>query len=175
MKKVNSMKKLILKTLVLSGIIIGIGVTSCSKDEDPPTPTAAVVPVVVPPNDPCNGDPGFCMDYGTVNKSGPAKLFVYNGSRTRVYWETGSGNTFEQVELDIEGLTAGTYNVDGLAIPGSSANVQYFSVANGVVNPAYGTVTVSSLDTINGVTGTFNVTMQDSTKITNGKFTSIVK
>lgn len=170
------MKKLILKTLVVSGIILGIGFTSCSKDEDQPTPTpTAVAPVVIPPNDPCNGDPGFCMDYGSVNKSGPAKLFVLNTNRVRVYWEKGSGSTFEQVELDIYGLASGTYNVDGATTQGVSANVQYFSVANGTVNPAYGTVTVSTLDTINGVTGTFNVTMQDSTKITNGKFTSIVK
>lgn len=170
------MKKLILKSIVLSIIVLGLGITSCSKDDDAPEPTTPTVNnTPTPTNDPCNGDPGFCMDYGTVNKSGPAKLFVYNGSRTRVYWENGSGNTFEQVELDIEGLVPGTYNVDGLAIPGSSANVQYYTTANGVVNPAYGTVTVTALDTINGVTGTFTVTMQDSTKITNGKFTDIVK
>lgn len=173
------MKKLILKLLLIPSIIIGVSITSCSKDDETPEPTVTPTPVVTPtptPSlDPCNGDAGFCMDYGSVNKSGPAKLFVYNGSRTRVYWENGSGSTFEQIELDIEGLTPGTYNVDGLAIPGSSANVQYYSNAGGVVNPAYGTVVVSALDTINGVTGTFTVTMQDSTKITNGKFTDIVK
>ena len=85
-------------------------------------------------------------------------------NKVRVFWEDGAGNTFEQIELDIQGLTTGTYNIDGLAIPGSSANVQYFSAANGVVNPAYGTVVVSTLDTLLGVTGTFTVTMQDSTK-----------
>lgn len=154
---------------------MGVSLCSCSKDDDQPTPAATTSTPTTTPNDPCNGDPGFCMDYGSVNKSGPAKLFVYNGSRTRVYWESGSGSSFEQVELDIEGLTPGTYSVDGLAIPGSSANVQYYSAANGVVNPAYGTVIVTALDTINGVTGTFTVTMQDSTKVTNGKFTSIVK
>lgn len=167
--------KLILKTLVLSGIIIGIGFTSCSKDEDQPTPEATVVVPVIPPNDPCNGDPGFCMNYGSVNKSGAAKLFVFNANRIRVYWDNGSGSTFEQVELDIYGITSGTYNVDGMTTLGTSAKLQYFSIAGGTVNPAYGTVTVSTLDTINGVTGTFNVTMQDSTKVTNGKFTSIVK
>lgn len=169
------MKKLNL-ALVL-GLAIGISFVSCSKDEEQPTPGAVeeVAPVNTPTTDPCNGDPGFCMDYGTVNKSGPAKLFVTNASRVRVYWENGSGNSYEQVELDIYGLVAGTYSVDGSTTTGTSANVQYFSTANGVVNPAYGTVTVSTLDTINGVTGTFVVTMNDSTKITNGKFTSIVK
>ena len=167
------MKKNIKIILIATALIVGISASSCSKDEDPPEPTTAAAPT--PTLDPCNGDPGFCMDYGTVNKSGPAQLFVYNGSRVRVFWDEGSGSTFEQVELDIEGLVPGTYNVDGLAIPGVSANVQYYSAANGVVNPAYGTVVVTALDTITGVTGTFTVTMQDSTKITNGKFTSIVK
>jgi hypothetical protein len=171
------MMNLNFKTLLAASIIFGVSITSCNKEEDQPTPEAVEETTITTAttSDPCNGDPGFCMDYGTVNKSGPAKLFVYNGSRTRVYWENGSGSAFEQIELDIEGLVAGTYNVDGLAIPGSSANVQYYSAANGVVNPAYGTVIVSSLDTINGVTGTFTVTMQDSTKITNGKFTTIIK
>ncbi len=171
------MKKVILSTLIISAVAVMF--TACKKEEDTPAPTPAATttpaPTPTPTSDPCNGDPGFCMDYGAVNKSGPASLFVYNGSRVRVYWENGSGSSFEQIELDIEGLTAGTYNVDGLAIPGSSANVQYYSAAGGVVNPAYGTVIVSTLDTINGVTGTFTVTMKDSTKVTNGKFTSIVK
>lgn len=168
------MKKIVLNSLVVLSII-SIGVVSCSKDNEAPEPETNNSTPTPTPNDPCNGDPGFCMDYGSVNKSGPAKLFVYNGNKVRVYWENGSGSTFEQVELDIQGLTAGTYNVDNLAIPGSSAFLQYYSNAAGVVNPAYGTVVVTTLDTINGVTGTFNVTMEDSTKVTNGKFTSIVK
>jgi hypothetical protein len=168
------MKKIVLSTVFV--LTASVMLFSCKKDDDTPVPaTTTATPTPAPASDPCNGDPGFCMDYGTVNKSGPAKLFVYNGSRTRIYWENGSGSTFEQIELDIEGLVPGTYNVDGLAIPGSSANVQYYSNAGGVVNPAYGTVVVSALDTINGVTGTFTVTMNDSTKVTNGKFTSIVK
>jgi len=161
-------------------LIISVAIvmfTSCKKEDDTPTPVATTTPAptLAPTNDPCSGDPGFCMDYGAVNKSGAAKLFVYNGNKVRVFWEEGTGTVFEQIELDIQGLVPGTYNIDGLAIPGSSANVQYYSAANGVVNPAYGTVVVTALDTISGVTGTFTVTMQDSTKITNGKFTSIVK
>jgi len=171
------MKKVLVNTILATIVMAGISITSCSKDEETPTPeeTVTTTTTPTPTSDPCNGDPGFCMDYGTVNKSGPGQLFVYNGNKVRVFWDEGSGSSFEQVELDIEGLTAGVYNIDGLAIPGSSANVQYYSAANGVVNPAYGTVTVTTLDTINGVTGTFTATMQDSTKITNGKFTSIVK
>lgn len=161
------------KIILLSGFIISISLFfSCSKDDDQPEPAPVVVPTPTPTqtSDPCNGDPGFCMDYGSVNKSGSAKLFVYNSSRVRVYWENGSGNSFEQVEFDINSLNAGTYNIDGTA-----ASLEYFSIAGGAVSAAYGTVIVTTLDTINGVTGTFTATMQDSTKITNGKFTSIVK
>ena len=164
----------VLKLIFPICLVVGFSISSCNKDDDeemqtPPTTTPD------PTLDPCNGDDGFCMDYGAENKFGPAKLFVFNGSKVRVFWEEGTGNAFEQIELDIQGLVPGTYNIDGLAIPGSSANVQYFSAANGVVNPAYGTVIVTALDTLGGVTGTFTATMLDSTKITNGVFTNIVK
>lgn len=156
-------------------IYLLLGITlisySCKKDE-PATPENSTPTTTL---DPCNGDDGFCMTYGSTQKSGPASLFVYNQNKVRVFWEKGSGNSFEQVELDINGLTPGTYNVDNLAIPGSSAFIQYYSAANGVNNPAYGTVIVTELDTNGVVTGTFTATMNDSTKIIDGKFTNIRK
>ncbi len=101
-------------------------------------------------------------------------MFVYNGSKVRVYWEIGENASFEQVELDIYGLAPGTYDVNDLATPGS-AFLQYFSSADGTNNAAYGTVEVTALDTNGVVTGTFDLTMKDSTKIIDGKFTNISK
>jgi len=162
------MKNLVTKVLLI--LVIGIGITSCSKEESAPTPVA-VTPTPTPTLlDPCNGDDGFCMDYGTLTKSGPGKLFVINGNRTRVYWEKGAASTFEQVELDIYSLTPGTYSING-----TDATLEYYSASGGAVSAAYGTVTVTALDTINGVTGTFTATMLDSTAITSGVFKNIKK
>jgi hypothetical protein len=162
------MKNLVTKVLLI--LVIGIGITSCSKEESAPTPVA-VTPTPTPTLlDPCNGDDGFCMDYGSVTKSGSAKLFVINGNRVRVYWEKGSSTTFEQIELDIYSLTPGIYNING-----TDASLEYYSASGGAVSAAYGSITVSALDTINGVTGTFTATMLDSTVITSGVFKNIKK
>ena len=153
--------------LVLSMINVG-----CNKEE--PTP---VVPIEEEDNtvNACNGGDGFCMTYKGAVKSGDAKMTVINGSKIRVFWEQGASSTFEQVELDVYGLEPGTFDVNDGGSAGS-AFVQYYSPANGGTNnAAYGTVTVSALDTNGVATGTFNVTMKDSTKITDGKFTNISK
>ena len=165
------MKKVILKMAFILPLAMGLSLSSCSKDDDEDTvPTTPVASSTA-----CSGGDGFCMNYGGTEKSGPAKLTVQSAnSKIRVYWENGSGSSFEQVELDIYSLSAGTFQVNDLATP-NSAFVQYFSTAGGVNNVAYGTVVVATLDTIAGVTGTFEVTMKDSTKITGGKFTNIVK
>ena len=169
MKKIS--KTLLITTLGITTIFYG-----CSKEEDTiEEDTDMMATMTTPPTtDPCSGDDGFCMDYGGDVKSGPAVLTNLQSNKFRIFWESGSGSSFEQVELDIYSYTAGTYDVNDLAIP-NSAFVQYFSAAGGVNNAAYGTVTVTTLDTINGVTGTFNVTMKDSTKITNATFTNIKK
>jgi len=48
------------------------------------------------------------MDYGNENNVGVATLFFYNQSKIRVFWEKGESSDFEQVELDVYGLEAGT-------------------------------------------------------------------
>lgn len=166
--KLSNMKKLITKVLLV--LVIGLAITSCSKEENTPAPTAATPTPTPTLLDPCNGDDGFCMDYGSVTKSGSAKLFVINGNRVRVYWEKGSSTTFEQVELDIYSLTPGTYNING-----TDASLEYYSATGGAVSAAYGSITVSALDTMAGVTGTFTATMLDSTVITSGVFKNIKK
>jgi len=153
-------------------LIVGLSFVACSDDdEDTPAPSTTAANTTTA----CNGGDGFCMNYAGVEKSGAAKLTVQGArNKVRVFWESGSGASFEQVELDIYSLSAGTFPVNDLATP-NSAFVQYFSTANGVNNPAYGTVIVTQLDTITGVTGTFEVTMKDSTKVTGGIFRNVVK
>jgi hypothetical protein len=157
------------KTIIFIALGFTIILVNCKKEK-----TEELV-ITSNQTDPCKGDDGFCMIYGGSQKSGSAKLFVYNQNKVRVFWEKGSSTNFEQIELDIYGLIPGTYNVDNLAISGNSAFIQYYSQSGGVINPAYGSVIVSELDTNGNVTGTFTATMEDSTKITNGIFTNISK
>ena len=170
------MKKSIFPLLLVLPFAFALFLSACSKDDDNDDP----IPVAQnnsggTTSNACNGGDGFCMDYGGTEKSGSARLTVQSSSnKIRVYWDNGTGASFEQVELDIYSLSPGTFPFNGLATP-NSAFLQYFSTAAGVNNVAYGNVVVSALDTTGGVTGTFTATMNDSTKITDGKFTNIVK
>lgn len=165
--------KLIQNGLFTLFLCLGMIQVACNKEEvDPNDGDSTEEPGAQ--NDPCNGGDGFCMTYQGVKKSGSATQRVINGNRVRVYWENGANADFEQVEIDLYGFAAGTYDVNDLATP-NTAFVQYFSSANGSNNSVYGTVEVSAMDTNGVVTGTFNVTMEDSTKITDGKFTNIAQ
>jgi hypothetical protein len=119
-------------------------------------------------NSPCGGSTKFCMNYGGTTKSGDASLSQPPGGRYRVYWSTTSG-TYEQLELDIYGSSAGIYAIDTAGTPGKAV-AEYFHATNGAVKAAYGQVEVTSFDITNGLEGNFTFTMMDSTKITSGNF-----
>lgn len=164
------------KTLIASLLAVGLlsALTSCKKDDPEEEETTTPATTML---DPCNGDDGFCMMFGATEKSGAAKLTDLTNSswdKVRIYWEKGSGTEFEQVELDIYATGPGTYNVTDLFTT-DAAFMQYYSQAGGTVNAAYGTVTVTELDIDGNTSGTFNITMKDSTKVTNGIFRNIVK
>ena len=154
-------------------LIFSLALIACEDDEDD-----SVAPITTPTTNnqtktACNGGDGFCMNYGGTNKEGDAKLIVQSSiNKIRVYWTEGMGNDYEQVELDIFSLTTGTFPIGNGS---NTSGIEYFSAANGANEAAYGTVTVTKLDTIAGVTGTFEVTMNDSTKVTGGVFKNIVK
>ena len=128
---------------------------SCEYEE--PTATA-----------PCDAGIEFCMSYGGTNKSGDADFTEINSTRYRVYWTTGSGNAYEQVEFDIYGTATGTYSIDTTYSAGTAA-FQFFSTADGVNNGVSGTLEITEFDFgSNGVTGTFTVTTEDGTEVTSG-------
>lgn len=163
------MKKSLKKVKVLLPMLFVLCFAACSNDDETAAPVAQTSTA-------CNGGDGFCMNYGGVEKSGAAKLTVQSrNNKVRVFWEKGSGNAFEQLELDLYSVSdTGNFNVNDLA-GNKSAFMQYYSISGGSVNVAYGTVTVTKMDTTTGVSGTFDVTMKDSTKITNGVFRNVVK
>ena len=148
---------------VMALLFVGV-LMSCEKKEDTPESSGTA----------CN-DAAFCMDYGTVNKSGNATLSEPPGGRYRIYWENTSGSTFEQVELDIYASATGSYSVDTNATA-DKAVFQYFSNTSGTNNGVSGTVNVTQFDPNgNGLSGDFMVTTQNGTKVTNGHFVNVKK
>lgn len=119
---------------------------------------------------PCDGDAEFCMDFGGTVKSGDATVSDLGSGRWRVYWTTGSGNDYEQIELDIYGSDVGEYDVDGSGNAGT-ASIEYFHATDGVEEGTSGTVEVTTWDpTGDGITGTFTCTTDAGTEITAGNF-----
>jgi len=119
---------------------------------------------------PCTGGAEFCMDIGGTAKSGDATVSDLGNGRWRVYWTTGTGNDYEQVELDIYGSDVGTYSIASSGAAGT-AGLEYYHATDGVEEGASGTVEVTTWDpTGEGLTGTFTVTTDQGTEITDGNF-----
>ena len=148
---------------LLSFLLIAL-LMSCEKKEDSPESNVGT----------CNGA-AFCMDYGTSNKSGSATLSEPPGGRYRIYWENNSATGFEQVELDIYGTAKGNYTIDTTGASGTAV-FQYFSATSGVNNGVSGTLVVTQFEPNgNGLTGTFTLTTENGTMVTNGNFINIKK
>jgi len=119
---------------------------------------------------PCDGGVEFCMDFGGTVKSGEATVTDLGSGQWRIYWTTGTGNDYEQVELDIFGSDVGEYDVDNSGSAGT-AGVEYYHATNGVEEGVSGTVEVTTWDpTGDGITGTFTATTDADTEITAGNF-----
>lgn len=118
---------------------------------------------------PCGSGVEFCMSFGGTTKSGDADLTDLTG-RYRIYWTTGAGNDYEQVELDIYGSTVGTYTIASSGANGT-ADFEYYHATNGVEEGASGTLEVTTWDPTGvGLTGTFTVTTDKGTEVTSGNF-----
>mgnify|MGYP003689118043 CR=1 FL=1 len=70
---------------------------------------------------PCAGDAEFCMDFGRNGKSGEVTVSDFGNGQWRIYWTAGTGGDYEQVEFDIYGSGAGTYDIDDSQAAGTSS------------------------------------------------------
>ena len=101
-------------------------------------------------------------------------------ARRRILWETGSGSTYKNVELDIYDITAtdGTFQV--AENPGAGqAGFQYFTASPASnISGVSGTVTLTSAAN-NTLSGTFVITAKDqnnaTVEITEGNFVNVPK
>jgi hypothetical protein len=125
----------------------------------------------------CNGK-NLCMKLDGTQISQDAKWKSINNTRTRIYWEEGSGNNYKNIELDIYGSAAGTYAVAAKPSAGQAGFQYYVNDNNGTKNIVgqSGEVKVTST-TNNTYTGTFTITATDDAgktyQITEGNFVSV--
>ena len=134
---------------------------SCVPKSNPPVITSE-----------CGANAEFCMNYGGTFKGGAAQLSNPPSGSTRVYWSTSSG-TYEQIEIDIFGTGNGTYVMSESGAPGTF-KAEYYHATNGVVDGEYGTMEISDFNTSTGMSGTFTMTMKDSTKVTAGTMNQVL-
>ncbi len=122
----------------------------------------------------CPDNANFCMKFGSEQISGNAELSEPPGGRVRVYWATTSG-TYRQVELDIYGSAAGTFDVDTTYATGTAV-FEYFDAGGTVTQGVSGTVTVDEFDPDgSGLSGSFSLTTDNGTTVTNGHFSNVAK
>lgn len=158
------MKILMRRFLLLALIGSAISFIGCKDEEEEILPTA--------PTSACGGG-NFCMVLDGVQKTGNATFIVLTNGGNRIYWESGSANTFEQVELDLFGNTVGSYTIDTTKATGT-ANIEYFAAATGVSEAVSGTITITAFDpTGAGISGTFNATTDNNKQITDGMMLNI--
>lgn len=115
----------------------------------------------------CANGASFCMQYGSTTKSGTAVYKDLTGvtpNRHRIYFSQG----IEQVELDLYTNGETTLNIGS-----GVAEFEYFDGTN-AASAASGTVIISKFDLGgDGISGTFELTMDDGTQVSNGHFIDI--
>lgn len=151
------MKLSFIKFASLFAIVLFAFTTSCKEDEkeDDQTTTA------------CANGASFCMKYGSTTKSGSATyidLTHVEANRHRIYYQSGN----EQVEIDVYANGAGTYSIGA-----NSAGFEFFDGQN-ASSATSGSIKITNFEpTGAGLSGTFSVTMDDGTKVTDGHFINI--
>jgi len=157
------------KALCFLGVCIVALTASCKKDNNNNTNPASA----------CNGK-NLCMKIGGTSFSEDAVWREISTTRRRILWETGSGTTYKNVELDIYDMTAndGTFQV--AENPGAGqAGFQYFTASPASnISGVSGTVTLTSAAN-NTLSGTFVITAKDqnnaTVEITEGNFVNVPK
>jgi hypothetical protein len=123
--------------------------SSCGEDDDM-SPAAGDCPVGK-----------ICFKLNGTDVQVDAVWFDINGQRTRIYYENGSGTSYENIEIDFYGTSPGSYPVVGQNWSSGDASFQYFK-ANGTGGASgnSGTVEISELGST--VSGTFSVSGTDA-------------
>jgi hypothetical protein len=124
----------------------------------------------------CSGG-NLCFKLNGTEVSVTAVRKSLPNNRNRLYWETGSGNTYRNVEIDIYGNTQGTYTIKEDAGTDGDASFQYFINENGTsVNHVGISGTINLTSASGGWSGSFSGSVTDGTQnlpLTDGKFMDV--
>jgi hypothetical protein len=150
-------------------LLVCIAATSCKKSSNSNSTNTA-----------CNGK-NLCMKIDGTQLSEDAKWTVISSGRRRIFWETGTGAAYQNIELDMYDTvaTTGTYTVSQNPVAGQ-AGFQYYapSLSKNLAGTS-GTVTLTSVAN-NMLTGSFVITAKDITtgavsQVTEGNFVNVPK
>ncbi len=147
------------KHLLIAAVLGTLGFSSCKKDGSA-----------------CEGG-NLCFNLNGTEVSVTAVGKSLPNNRNRLYWETGSGNNYRNVEIDIYGDSEGTYTIKEDAGTNGDAAFQYFINEGGsTVNHVgiSGALTLTSVS--GGWSGTFSGSVTDGTQnlpLTDGKFSDV--
>lgn len=153
-----------MKFLKLFFPILALGLLiACDDDDDTDTPA---------PN-PCGDDIEFCMEHGGRSLSGDAVLEQLGENHFRINFTHTAGD-HEEIQIDIYGDEIARYEVDTTNRP-ATASFEYFTDSiGGTLYGAEGFVELVSVRPDDeGITGSFEITLDDSTEVTNGYFTDV--
>ncbi|WP_026945416.1 DUF6252 family protein [Algoriphagus marincola] len=134
-------------------------ISSCGEDDDM-SPVAGDCPAGK-----------ICFKLNGSDTQVDAVWFDINGQRTRVYYENGSGTSYENIEIDFYGTAPGSYPIVGQNWSSGDASFQYFKASgSGGASGNSGTVEITEVGST--VSGTFSVSGTDaqgnSVQITDG-------
>lgn len=166
-----------LKLLTTIAVLSVFTIVACNKEDDP-APANNTTTTACNGKKLCFKQDGTEESYDNVdwrkidaNSTAPA--------RYRIQWEDGSGNSYQNIEIDVYASAEGTYtvNANNPHVAGDAAFQRFISNGNKEIIGQSGTVTISSIDnTNNTITGTFTVTASDGTttyEYTDGNFVGV--
>lgn len=140
-----------MKTLKLNLFLVAlICLTGACSENDDQDPVADGCP---------KGQVCFKMNGTAIQVN--AVWYDINGQRTRVYYENGSGTSYENIEIDFYGTTSGDYSFVDQNWSSGDASFQYFKASGtGGASGSSGMLQISAVGAT--VSGTFSLTGTDS-------------
>ncbi|WP_297335763.1 hypothetical protein [Algoriphagus sp.] len=112
-----------------------------------------------------------CFELNGAEKQVDAVWYDINGQRTRVYYESGSGDSYENIEIDFYGSSPGNYSFVDQNWGAGDASFHYFRAGGtGGASGTSGTLEITAVGST--VSGSFSLSGVDSegnsVQLTNG-------
>ncbi|NVK50892.1 MAG: hypothetical protein HWE09_14065 [Cyclobacteriaceae bacterium] len=135
--------------ILLFALMVSVVLGACSDEDDQNPITEGCAPGKV------------CFKLNGTDIAVDAVWFDINGQRIRVYYENGSGTSYENIEIDFYGSGPGDYSFVDQNWSSGDASFQYFKASGtGGASGSSGTLKITEVGST--LSGTFSVTGTDS-------------